>query len=1354
MARDSKGSIIRIALEIDEKRVVAQASSLGKKITTALSVGMSGNGGGGRGPTLLQQTKATSAALEGQARVAEIAARTTQRLAAAEREGARASEAMAKARLAEVKAEQAANRERERSERNAKRNTFGTRFNQGVGSTRINIGTASPLVSSATRAGFAGALGAGLATAGSAAVSAASEGWDQGIDTAKKLQQELNVLAAQGRVTDRQLDGLRDTARDLGNDLKLPGVSSLDAARAMTALVRPLGDVEAASDGARGALQLAQIAEMDVAEAAKIAAGNVNAFGLAARETSRVADVLSRVIALTGDSLDQIQEGFAQSATSYNAAGFSIEELAQDYIALSQAGVKGSDAGTSLRNAIDRLRAPTDEVAKKMKALGIEVYRNDGTMKSHREVVDSVSRALGKLGPEARAAAVQVIFGADAQRAANIALGAGVEKADALGKRFKEAAGAAETLEAKSKGLAGAQDAYNSALESFQEKHAAKFLGFVTEAVKSGSNLIDMLDKYIDRLSKAQGIQLRNPFTTFNQMAERSKALDSPQSRLNLVQAVLGQINSKGKVDTNLAARLDEYFLQHNPRNAKNVLPFSNPGGFIGFDNPNDTLFSSRLDGDRSARFDQLKNFLADLSLDLINEVKAARPNPSYSEVYRQSMTTDARRRARLKPPPPGKGTGTGEPGEVDTSDLEVTADQQRTTLKDLQSRFTRIEKLLSQSADEATLTHYVTKLKQASVDIQAQEKLIVDTQRAIALAQDTDRKNPKGAKVINSTARSGRLDADREAMDRSGQIDSQAKAIRARFAKDAADKAKRAAEKAADARKAGAQDSIETQVNQAERTLKATEDSFSEAVKAIEKALTPEGVEAAVEDATELAMQIRFVAETLAKLKKALADKNSGKETKASIDELAGALGGPGKLGTLNADLLKRLSEIYSGKGTADTANEEASTKATQAREDMRRRGQESIAQGLQAYNEEILRSLESQLDSIPVNHKNVGKIDSLLGTIAGLREAIIDATLEQAMKDAGSVRREMEDRIASEKDPRIASQMQTALDRYDDHVAFFDEEDENGKPTGRQIKVVGGKAIAEHMAQRTAERAKRDLLANRQKQVTGLRSEIVTPRQQRVNTISATAGQAVGDTFDALMNGGKGGQALEASLRQALVDGVRGELERGVEKFTQAILSGTAEQKKAAQAQLVAALEMRASASTLMALTGQRGKGNQGKAIFGALAGLYLGDKAGLKGDGLMNALGIGASLATGNIFGAVLGLGKIKGLKLPKFASGGRMTGGSMTPIPGGIVLDGNKPEIFVPDGPGFVLPDAKAAMERLGEMVTGGRSSVNGGRGAVIAPTFVHNGNIYDKSDAAYIERRERDMLEDVLLKVGP
>lgn len=1322
MPRDSKGSVIRIALEIDEKKALAQVPGVSKKISSALAAALAITPGG-RAPTLLQQVKATTAALEGQARVAEINARATQKLAAADREAARASEAMAKARLAEVRAEQAINRERERGERAQRRNTFGSRFSRGFDSTRINFGAASPLLSSATRAGFAGALGAGLATAGSQAVSVASDGWAQGIDSAKALQQELNVLATQGRVTDRQLDDLRDTARDLGNDLTLPGVSSLDAARAMAALVRPLNDVEAASDGARGALQLAQIAEIDVAEAAKIAAGNVNAFGLEARETTRVADVLSRVIALTGDSLDRIQEGFAQAASSYKVAGFSIEELAQDYIALSQAGVKGSDAGTSLRNAIDRLRSPSDVAAKKMKELGIEVFRADGTMRSHREVIDSVTRAFAKLTPQQQAAANMTIFGTDAQRANNFVLSQGVEKADALGKRFREAAGAAETLEAKSKGLAGAQDAYNSALESFQEKHAAKFLGFVTEAVKSGSNLIDLLDRYIERLSKAQGYQLRNPFTTFNQTVERSKALDSPKARLNLVQAVLGQINSSGKVDPAMGARLDEYLLQRNPRNAKNVLPFANPGGFT-----------------QGGALNELRDFLADLSLDLIKEVKKEADAQFVRD--NQKRWRDSIPRSKPGAPQPGGNTGTGAPAEIDTSDLEGRAISQRDVLKDLQARFTRLEKELGKAADEATLRFYVGKLRQASAAIQGQEKLIVETERAISIAQDAGRKDPKGRKLIDAAARSGRLDADRDARARASGISDQVQAIRDRLAKSAADRAKRAGEKAAEARKEGAQDSLESQVQRAERTLKTTEDGYSEAVKAIEKALTPEGVEAAVEDATELAMQLRFVGETLAKLKKALADKSAGKETKASIDELAGALGGPGKLGGLNAEMLKRLGEIYGAKSSTDKSNEEALTRSTQAREETIRRGQEVIDAGLAAYNENVLRSLETELGATPVTRANAAKIDTLLGAIAGLKEAIIDAGLERALKEASAFRQELEDRIEAEKDTRIATALQIALDRYDDTTVDFDEEDDQGRPTGRKVTVTGGKAIAEHMAKRAAERAKRDLNNERQRQVEGMRKEIASPRNA---ALGSAAGQVVGDTFDALINGGKGSAALEASLRQAVVNGVRDELQRGVEKFTQAILSGTAEQKKAAQMQIVAALEMRASASTLLALTGQRGRGAQGRAVLGALAGLYLGDRAGLKGDGLTNALGIGASLATGNVLGAVLGLGKIKGLKLPKFADGGRMVGA-------GIVGE-KRPEIFVPERPGFVLPNAEAALERLGEIVTGGRSSVNGGRSAVYAPTFIHNGDIHDRADADRILEGQRQDLYNLVQVTG-
>jgi TP901 family phage tail tape measure protein len=357
--------------------------------------------------------------------------------------------------------------------------------------------------------------GFGLLGIGSTAAALALLGREvkKGVDLAGDLEESLNLLQTQTGATTEEIDRMRQAARALGADTKLAGVSSNDAAEAMQVLAIRSKSTQAAMDGARGSLQLMGVAGVKAGDAADFVGSQIEAFNLKWSETTKVADLVSKALSSTGrinsESFGRMKDAFQASAGVYRMAGLTIEDLTVDIVQMTKAGISGSDAGTSLKTAISRLIAPTGDAKKEMKAHGIEVYEASGKLKSHREIIDQVSQGLAGLTDKQKNATYEVIFGADAIRAAQFVFGAGAEKADALAASLRNTAGAAELSEAKMKGYKGSVEGLGSAWESLLESKSSPIMKFLTGVNEELARAITLMGKYGQSISDMKNPQDR-----------------------------------------------------------------------------------------------------------------------------------------------------------------------------------------------------------------------------------------------------------------------------------------------------------------------------------------------------------------------------------------------------------------------------------------------------------------------------------------------------------------------------------------------------------------------------------------------------------------------------------------------------------------------------------------------------------------------------------------------------------------------------------------------------------------------------------------------------------------------------
>lgn len=314
--------------------------------------------------------------------------------------------------------------------------------------------------------GIASSIGKGLGLAIAGGTAIAAVGIKNIIQLGNEYTANLNEMQAVSGATADEMAKVGSVAKALGGDLTLPATSAADAAAAMVELTKGGLSVAEAMDAAKGTLQLAAAAQVDGATAAEIQSSALNAFGLSADQAGKVADVLANTANAAAGSMVDIGNSLKYVAPVAAALKVPIEDTASAIGLLANQGVKGEQAGTSLRGILASLASPSAAAAEALNALGVEAFDAQGKFIGLRAFTDQLAQAKGRLTDAEFAAAASTAFGNEGLTAANALAAEGTAGFDSMATAVSRAGGAAEVAAARTKGLGGAWEGFKSQLET------------------------------------------------------------------------------------------------------------------------------------------------------------------------------------------------------------------------------------------------------------------------------------------------------------------------------------------------------------------------------------------------------------------------------------------------------------------------------------------------------------------------------------------------------------------------------------------------------------------------------------------------------------------------------------------------------------------------------------------------------------------------------------------------------------------------------------------------------------------------------------------------------------------------
>lgn len=345
--------------------------------------------------------------------------------------------------------------------------------------------------------GVAATLGKGLGVAIASGAAVAAVGLKSAIDLGIEYQNNLNELGAVTGATGFQMAAVGKVAKELGSDLSLPGTSAADAAAAMKELAKGGLSVDDAMTAAKGTLQLAAAAQIEAAQAAEIQSDALNQFGLSADNAGHVADVLANTANAASGEITDMANALKYVGPVARGLGVDIDNTAAAIGLLAVNGIRGEQAGTSLRGILASLASPSKEAAKAMDALGISAFDQTGKFVGLRTITEQLAAAKGKMTDAEFAAAAATAFGNEGFTAANALALSGAPAFDKMAESVSKAGGAAEVSAAKAKGLGGAWDGLKSQLETTGIEIFEAIDGPLEKLVRGGAEKIDQFGKVV-----------------------------------------------------------------------------------------------------------------------------------------------------------------------------------------------------------------------------------------------------------------------------------------------------------------------------------------------------------------------------------------------------------------------------------------------------------------------------------------------------------------------------------------------------------------------------------------------------------------------------------------------------------------------------------------------------------------------------------------------------------------------------------------------------------------------------------------------------------------------------------------
>ncbi|KIO60241.1 hypothetical protein B4065_0167 [Caldibacillus thermoamylovorans] len=327
------------------------------------------------------------------------------------------------------------------------------------------------------------------------AVLAVAGGIAGGIGLAAKkaidFENQMSRVKAISGANTQEFKALEQAALDLGAQTSKSASEVAVAFEDMAARGFDANQIIAAMPGI---ISAAEASGSDLALTTDVVTAALNSFKLEASEANRIADIMAVTANESAASVEDLGYAFKYAAPIAKQLGISIEELAAATGIMVDAGLEGSQAGTTLRQALLRLVDPTDEAQEALNKLGVKTTDSQKKFVGLSKILPQFQKGLEGMTDAQKAAALSTIFGTEAVSGMTVLIEAGTEKYEDFTTALKNSAGESKkAADIMKDNVAGAWEEFTGALESAGIKLGKEFLPLFKDVINWGTQVVEKL---------------------------------------------------------------------------------------------------------------------------------------------------------------------------------------------------------------------------------------------------------------------------------------------------------------------------------------------------------------------------------------------------------------------------------------------------------------------------------------------------------------------------------------------------------------------------------------------------------------------------------------------------------------------------------------------------------------------------------------------------------------------------------------------------------------------------------------------------------------------------------------------
>lgn len=331
------------------------------------------------------------------------------------------------------------------------------------------------------------------------------------IQTYADFEAAMSEVKAISGATSEEFAQLTEKANQMGAVTKFTASESAEAFKYMA---QAGWDAKEMMDGIEGLMALAAASGEDLGTTSDIVTDALTAFGMAAKDSGRFADVMAKAASATNTDVAKMGDTFKYVAPVAGALGYSIEDTAVAIGLMANSGIKASQAGTSLRSLLTNLTHPVGQAADAIDELKISITNADGSVKPLSQTLQELREKFRALSESERAQYAAMLAGQEGMSGLLAIVNASDQDFADLTEQINNSSGAAQEMaDIMMDNLSGKFELFTGALDSMKMSLGEKFKPYLIEA-------LDWLTNKVPDVENA----LLTAMNSFDRFVEKTKS--------------------------------------------------------------------------------------------------------------------------------------------------------------------------------------------------------------------------------------------------------------------------------------------------------------------------------------------------------------------------------------------------------------------------------------------------------------------------------------------------------------------------------------------------------------------------------------------------------------------------------------------------------------------------------------------------------------------------------------------------------------------------------------------------------------------------------------------------------------